>query len=257
MGKVLFAVILVISCAMPASAASSRELTPYLSGEYFTWQEYNSGKSILKESGPLIAGGLLYGVITPSSATVRGKTELFGGNIDYDGQTQSGTTVVETNVSYFGGRQEIDLGYRFNSGDLRLEPFAGVGYRWWLRDLHSSAVASGYTEFWQTGYGRFGARGNFKTPSGIVVHAEGGMKYPFYNGNSVDFTDVGVVTVQPGAMWSGFAEAGVTWRRLKISLFYEGFRFSQSSEVSVGTYNVLQPDSRSDIFGLSLGLAFR
>jgi hypothetical protein len=263
MKTVLLALFFSVCCAVPVSAASFDEVTPFLSGQYFTWDEHSGGRRLLKESGPLFSGGILLGVVTDFSLTLRGKAEIFGGEIGYNGETQAPNSFpVRTDVSYFGTRHEFDLGYRVSSGALRLEPFGGLGYRWWLRGLQNATSAtgqrvSGYTEWWQTGYGRLGARGRYLMPSGVAIFAEGGAKYPFYTGNNVDFSNSGMTTFHPGGEWSGFAETGVTYRHLKLTLFYEGFRFSQSSDKQVGTQFFFQPESSSDIFGLSLGGAFR
>ena len=182
--------------------------------------------------------------------------------MDYDGETQAPSPVpVQTEVSYLGTRQDLDLGYRYTAERWFLEPFSGVGYRWWLRELHDSTSAngqavSGYTEYWQTAYLRLGGHGRYRTPSGVSFTAEGGAKYPFYCGNSVNFAGSGVTTFRPVGEWSGFAEAGIGYRHLKLALSYEGFRFAASPTERVGTKDFFQPQSRSDIFGLNLGWAF-
>ena len=76
-----------------------------------------------------------------------------------------------------------------------------------------------------------------------------------------------MTTFRPGARWSGFAEAGVAYGNVKLTLLYEGFRFSQSPQKLVQTTDPLtgatvqnyyfQPESSSDIFGVSLGWSFR
>lgn len=263
MKTAVLAVVLSVCFALPASAGSLEVLTPYLSVQHFSWQERNGGRQLLKESGPLFSGGVLLGAVTDSSLTLRGKAEVFGGEVDYDGETQAPDPVpVRTEVGYFGSRQEFDLGYRISTGGLQFEPFGGAGYRWWLRRLQDGTSAtgqqvSGYTEWWQTVYGRLGARGRYQLPSGLFLVAEGGAKYPFYTGNSVDFANAGTVTFRPGGEWSGFAEAGITGSRLKVVFFYEGFRFSESPQKQVSDQFFFQPASTSDILGLSLGWAFR
>lgn len=252
-----------VCCALPASAASLDEVTPYFSSQYFTWEEHSDGRRILKERGPLFSGGILLGGITDFSLTLRGKAALFGGVVDYDGETQKPNPVpVRTDVAYFGTLQQFDVGYRFSSGNVRVEPFAALGYRWWLRDLHNATSVtgqpvSGYTEWWQVGYGRLGARGRYLMQSGVSVFAEGGATYPFYVANSVIFASSGTTTFRPVGELSGFAETGIAWSKLKLTLSYEGLRFSQSPVKFADNRYFLQPDSSSDIFGVSLGWAFR
>jgi len=262
----LLAVLWSACCVLPATAASLVELTPYLSGQYYTWSEFSAGRRLLKESGPLFAGGLLVDFAAPGQArsafALRGKCEVFGGVVNYDGETQAPDPVpVQTKVSYLGTVQDLDLGYRYRAEAWHLEPFGGIGYRWWLRELHNSNAASGtsvsgYTEYWQTAYLRLGARGSHRVGSEASLFAEGGAKYPFYTGNSVDFVGNGTTTFLPGAKLSGFAEAGVHYGRLRVALSYEGFRFSNSPLVHVGTKDFFQPESSSDLFGLNFGYTF-
>ena len=227
MYKLLPVLLLLVGCVMPAAAASFEEFSPYLSGRYFTWEEHVNGQQILKESGPIISAGALLGFATPSYWTIRGKAEIFGGQVGYNGETLASQSQpsepVQTEVNYLGIKQELDLGYRVLTGKLRVEPFAGLGYRWWLRMLQDSATASGqaisgYTEQWLTGYCRLGARGRYLDSSGVSFFAEGGAKYPFYTGNSIDFANSGTTTFRPGGEWSGFAETGIGWRQLKLTL---------------------------------------
>jgi hypothetical protein len=277
---VFLAVLWSVCCALPVSAAGSLdELTPYLSGQYFTWKEFSAGRRLLKESGPLFSQGLLAGFLYPlntsSSLALRVRGEFFGGIVNYDGETieqvpvNNGETLeqvpLKTEVNYLGTRQELDLGYRYAALSLHLEPFAGLGYRWWLRGLQNTTLAtgeaaSGYTESWRTGYLRLGARGVYRPDSGASLFAEAGAKYPFYTANSADPFGTGSNTFRPGGLWSGFAETGVSYRHLRFAFSYEGFRFSQSPAVLVvhkGLRDLLlQPDSSSDIFGLNIGWSF-
>jgi hypothetical protein len=261
--RAVIAVALVVCCAFPAAAATLEELTPYLSGQYYSWAEHSGGKRLLRETGPLFSTGVSVGAAFDSDLTVKGRAELFGGDIHYDGQTlPPNEEPVQTDVVYLGVKDECDIGYRVNYGAVDLEPFAGAGFRWWLRDLQNSTTQSGrpvvgYTESWETLYGRFGIRGRYQIPSGPTLFAEGGGKYPFYTGNSVDFANVGTVTFYPGSRWSGFAEAGTTFHHVKMTIFYEGFRFAPSAFKLVGTKYYFQPESSSDIIGLRLGWAFR
>lgn len=262
MKRILLAAALTFCSVVPGSAATLELLTPYLSGQYFTWEERISGRRILRERGPLFSAGVVAGGVTDFGLTLRGKEELFGGEVGYDGETQDATPrPVSTDVVYFGTVQQLDLGYRAATGSLSIEPFAGAGYRWWLRDLQDAQAATGepvygYTELWQTAYARVGARGRYVTRSGTLF-AEGGGKYPFFTGNSVDFVGYGSTMFRSGGRWSAFGEAGMQWQRLKLTLSYEGFRLSHSAFRRVGSRLYFQPDSSSDLAGLSLGWSFK
>lgn len=263
MKRLLPAVVSVLCGALPACAGSWEDVTPYFSTRYFTWQEEIGGRRLLKESGALFSIGAVAGYLTNSSFILTGRGELFGGEVGYSGETQPpDEKPVRTDVAYFGTRGELDAGYRVGSAQFRVAPFVGIGHRWWLRDLQDTTstdggAVSGYTEMWQTIYGRTGVRGELAPSAQLTIVAEGGAKYPFYTGNSVDFAGSGVTTFRPGARWSAFAETGLAYRSVRLTMNYEGFRFSQSPWKRVGDTNYFQPRSSSDIFGASLGWTFR
>lgn len=264
-------------CRAPALADDPglvREWDLHLKVEIFDWKEYNdAGVRNLKESGELysLGGSALLGLYD-QSLVLKLDGELFGSVVGYRGQTQADADnptqserPVTTDVSYLGSDLRGDLGWNFPLNHFSCQPFVGGGYRWWLRELQdSSAVstdnvpfqASGYTEYWQTVYGRLGARAEYQSEGRLAFFAGGGGKYPLYTANMVDFSGIGTRTFHPVGAWSGFAETGVSYRQLRLTLSYEGFRFSSSSLVQVGTQYFFQPKSTSDIYGLSLGWLF-
>lgn len=261
MRTLLASCLLVVCSALPAAAVTLENLTPYFSPQYFTWQERINGRRLLKEEGALFAVGAHVGAVTDSSVTMRGRVELFGSEVGYRGETQAPDPApIHTRVTYLGTKSEADLGYRFRAGELALEPFAGLGYRYWLRDLQDTNTSdgtrvSGYTETWNLGYYRLGGRvaGSL---AGTTCAVEAGARHPIYTGNTVDFAGSGTTTFRPKGRWSGFAEARFRHGHLEGSLFYEGFRFAASDTKMVLGTAYFQPESSSDIFGLRLGWAF-
>lgn len=243
--------------------------------QYFTWEEFKpAGTRIVKEEGLLVgAGGMARLNLYDKKLMLKLKGELFGGDVHYNGHTQQDTLnpaqserPAKTDVIYFGTKAESDLGWRLPLSDVSFEPFAGLGYRWWLRALQeTTALDTGgnpfpvgaSAEFWMSFYSRLGARAAWNFAKDLTLFAEGGGKYPFYNENRADLPGGGSVTVKPGNEWSAFGEIGVTYKRFRPTLYYEGFRFSQSSVVPVGNNTgVLQPRSDSDIFGINLNWVF-
>jgi hypothetical protein len=252
----------------------------YPSVQYFTWKEFSGGQRLVKEEGPLfgIGGGVRFDLYR-KSLLLKVNGEMFGGEVDYDGQTQplpplpgptpnpQSARPVNTDVVYFGTKLESDIGWRMATPAGSFEPFAGLGYRWWLRALQDSTAidangnpfpVGGYTEWWHSVYTRLGLRWDCKAGGDLTLFAEGGGKYPFLNRNIADFPGAGDVTVKPEPRWSGFAEVGARYGRFRPVLFYEGFRFGQSPVVPIGGgVGLLQPQSDSDIFGINLGWAFK
>jgi hypothetical protein len=264
------AVLFASSTAGAAQFGGVEEISAYLAPHYFQWEEFHQGEKLLREQGWLMGAGGLARVnllkAEAGSLMATGRAELFGGIVDYDGQTQGPDNLpVKTDVNYFGTREEVDLGWRIYQQRLAVEPFFGFGARWWLRDLDDShavdrtgtpVMVNGYTEDWRSFYLRLGGRLDLAVADEWRIFAEGGAKFPFYTENVVNVSGDDI-TIKPDGAWSAFAEAGVRFKKLKLSAFYEGFRYDQSPGVVVGKFQFFQPVSKSDIFGLRAGWAFK
>jgi len=248
----------------------------YPSLQYFSWEEYYGGNRLLKEEGPLFGfgGGVRFDLYR-KSLMLKVQGEMFGGDVHYRGQTQENANPalsarpVSTSVVYFGTKAETDVGWRMPLADGSVEPFAGMGHRWWIRSLQGTTAidangnlfpVGGYTELWQTLYARIGMRGSYSPDRNLdlAFFAEAGGKYPFLNRNNSDFPGAGNVTLEPEPRWSMFAEIGACYGKLRTALFYEGFRFGQSPLVPIGGGGaLLQPKTDADVFGLTVGWAFK
>ncbi|MBI5739455.1 MAG: hypothetical protein HZA16_01940 [Nitrospirae bacterium] len=260
--SVVYAFLLMAAASMVLPGAADAVLVEgdiYLTAQSFQWKELNSaGAQLLKESGPLYgAGGSAKWHL--KSVTLKAGGELFGGVIDYDGQTietrNSPSVPVQTDANYWGYRIEATAGYKFMVAEkASLEPFIGPALKYWERDLKSTDAARGYVEKWTNIYARLGMLGVIRMSNGVNIFAEGGVKVPIYNENRVDLFDI---TIEPGKEEAYFAELGFKWRLLKTSLFYEGLRFSRSdSELANDGQRYLQPESKGDIIGVKAGVSF-
>ena len=267
-------IILMLFTASPAFADQSGLVEEWSilfpSFQYFTWEEFKpNGPRILREEGLLVgAGGGARLDLYEKKLMLKLKGELFGGDVHYNGHTQPNSNPAfnerptKTEVIYFGTKVESDLGWRSPIGSVSIEPFAGLGYRWWLRALQETTASradngnpfpvGGATEYWMSFYSRLGARAAWSFTKDFTLFAEGGGKYPFYNENRADLTGGGKVSIKPGSEWSAFGEIGLTYKRFRPTLYYEGFRFSQS-HVAEG---VFQPKSDSDILGINLNWVY-
>ncbi|MFW5975535.1 MAG: hypothetical protein ACOCP6_02120 [Desulfosalsimonas sp.] len=255
-----------LAAAMPASGFCT-DFEVYGKIEHFRWKEYDGGSELLEESGPVYSvGGIAdFPLAEPVSVKLRG--ELFGGSVDYDGETQPPESYpVTTDTDYLGAKLEADLGWDITVTEkLTLTPFAGIGARLWERDIQSALfldestqtvkIARGVTEQWRNYYTRAGLSGNRSFAGQWTGFFKAGFKIPVYTENVVEST-----VLEPGNRLSGFAELGLESGMFKITLFYEGLRFSKSDRVYFydGTnYGYMyQPESEADIFGISAGIAF-
>ena len=271
--KTIGLLVFCLSLLAEPAFAGVEEWYLYPSLQYFSWSEYFGGRQLLQEEGPLfgLGGGAGFDLYR-KSLMLRARGEMFGGDVHYRGQTQVNPNPalsqlpVKTSVIYFGTKLETDIGWRMRPADFSVEPFAGLGYRWWLRSLEDTTAVDGsgnqvqvggYTEYWQTLYSRIGLRGSYDPAGDLSFFAEAGGKYPFLNRNSTEFPGAGTVTLKPEPRWSAFSEIGVSSGRLRAALFYEGFRFGQSPVVPVGGgIGLLQPKTDSDIFGVNVGWTF-
>ncbi|MFP3980387.1 MAG: hypothetical protein ACLFUY_03255 [Desulfobacterales bacterium] len=233
--------------------------------EHFTWNEYVSGEELLEESGPIYgAGGSVRLPITQIvSAKFRG--ELFGGRVDYDGQTTPGEYPLSSDTDYAGIKLEADVGVDLVAGEKsELGPFAGFGARVWQRDIQGNffwnpddqktEYARGVTERWRNYYARAGINGAHAFSSRLEAFVTAGVKIPIYTENEAELTDSVFISLEPGNRLSGFAEAGLEIGMVKVSIFYEGLRFSESDRLAFGDY--YQPKSEADIFGINAGVTF-
>ncbi len=241
----------------------------YPSFQYYSWSEFASdGSRFLRESDPLYGiGGAVTFNLYDRHLLLKIKGDLFGGDVDYDGQTQPDVNPafsrlpVKTDVIYFGGRLQADLGWRFLLGSASVEPFAGIGYRGWLRSLQDSTTIArngapvqviGYDEAWHLLDTKLGARFAIPFSDDFKLIAEGGARYPFFIRNTADIPFFEAVTVSPRGNWTGFAEVGCQYGRFRPTIFYEGYRADQSPTND----GVVQPRTASDLYGINIGIVF-
>lgn len=177
------------------------------------WTEYgDSGEQLIEESGSLYGLFVRLENYLGGRWGIRGDAQVFGGTVDYDGQTQDGTP-ANTDVDYIGGNVDVGPACRLLGNDqMSLAAFAQVGLRIWNRGLSDDDDAQGYDELWMTTAGRIGAKAQAKLAPNFELFAEGGYRIPIYTREEVDFSDLGgdTVSLEPEEQGSLFAEAGLT-----------------------------------------------
>jgi hypothetical protein len=249
-----------------AAPSFAGEANIYLIGEYFDWKEFgDNNKRFVRESGPRFGIGGSYNFeFRDHHLIVKPRLEILFGQVDYDGATQSGVP-VKTDTNYVAGKVELDLGWRFGSlKKASIEPFGGIGFRGWNRDIKDSTASNGtpaygYAEEWYTVYFRAGLRGDIALGEKARLFVEAGGKFPVFNENTAHFDEANLgpdVTLRPGNEPSWFAEAGVKYKVLKASFYYDSMRFSKSGVEYSGGVGYYQPKSQADMYGIRIGVAF-
>ncbi|MEJ2157452.1 MAG: hypothetical protein P8X96_19145 [Desulfobacteraceae bacterium] len=258
---VLFAVLGMESLFCSRSIAAINETDLYLKVESYTWKEFDNGEELLEETGPIFGLGFSNRSNIGRWFVLSEKIELFTGTVDYDGETQSGTPAT-TESGYFGYLLEMNFGGKIVSREkFSLEPFVGLGFRWWKRSLHDANTAYGYVygyeEEWSSIYTRLGLHTESQVSERFKLFAQAGIKYPIHNRNEAKLSRFGIedVTLEPKSELSYFADAGFKTGHFMLSFYYEGMRFDESDLDD--TYGaILQPESEGDIFGVKIGFAF-
>jgi hypothetical protein len=237
------------------------ETCVYLKAEGFVWKEFEGGSRLLEESGPRYGLGI-FRHYNRNGLTFRPMVEVYGGTVDYNGQTQGGFPIV-TETNYLGGNAGFDAGGVITlTPAFYLEPFVGFGVEYWERDIESSGVGIGYRERWESYSARGGLRGEAGSSSGGVrVFGEAALKWPFANANRADLPVIGKVKVRPEGELGWNTEAGIKAGPVRIAFFYEMVKFSKSDEIVVpigGGLALLfwQPDSKYYVYGLTAGWLF-
>jgi hypothetical protein len=122
--------------------AGTFELTPSL--YYFHYQEFDTGNRLLNEENGVLPGLKLGFNHAVNGGIIQSRVSYFSGEVDYDGQTQSGAP-HETDTS----ARLIKLGLKWISRDTATIPgqfFLGFQYWNWDRDIQTNNGVLGLHE---------------------------------------------------------------------------------------------------------------
>ncbi|MBI5179479.1 MAG: hypothetical protein HZA04_09520 [Nitrospinae bacterium] len=253
------------------SAPADAEISLNLGRENFTWSEYSGGTRLLEENGPRYFFSFGYLQDGDEGALFGYRGKVYGGEVGYDGQTQSGVP-VSTTTGYSGMLNEFELRYRLPGGVFKgsysLDAVAGFGLDFWRREIKGTYVAAvnefaaGYVEEYLIGFARLGLE---LRRGGHGIQMGAGVKLPVYTWEKANLqTALGTNTdpvLEPGKNMSYYASLGYRFASPFIAqVTYEGYRFPESPKVPV-TINgvaarVYQPESRMDIVVFSVGYIF-
>ena len=220
--------------------------------DYFHWNERLDGRDFVNEDGTLVTLSYVRRV-----GPERFRAELFGGSVGYGAEIEydDGTSEpMSSHTNYLGLRGEYDLVYDPTWWQT-VSLFAGVGTRFWFRDLPDETTASGttlwgYQETWWTIYPYLGleTRG---TPdvSDLEFFGSARIGCTAITYEHVSWNDV---TLYPKTGITGQLELGLRGPRLFLSGYCEAMTWGESDEVR----NSWQPRSQLIAVGLRTGFRF-
>ncbi|MFZ5863800.1 MAG: hypothetical protein ACOYXR_13280 [Nitrospirota bacterium] len=241
-----------------------------------------------EEFGPVVElGGYVSGMPyrlggSPESATsltLRGDVRLLLGRVNYDtfetDLNTNVTTPVSTTTTYVGATYEGSVGARGVRNIGYLEPFIGLGFRWWLRDVGG---ASGYPEVYRQIYGRVGVRTEHALGDKLKFRSTFSVDPVLWSREEVDLSGIAFMdtdfspavlvegqrfTVKNGLKPGWTVEAGIRQGQLDITGFWRAVRLGESNRVICmesaqpqARRGCLQPESDQDVFGVRFGVAF-
>jgi hypothetical protein len=241
----------VVSCPTPIERVI--ESTWYYRLDAFYWNERGDGGASVNEAGPLSTIGYLR-----RSGPERFRFELFGGTVSYDGAAMYNNGTEEpyhqaNGTDYLGIRGEYELLIE-PAAWSRVRLLAGVGTRFWFRDLQDAVTPSGnevagYQESWWTFYPYVGLETKESDEPGLKWFGSARFGITPLTHQYATYFDT---VVYPRCGVTGRAELGVYFQRLWASAVVEVMTWSESADVE-GTF---QPASRMLTIGGQLGYTF-
>jgi hypothetical protein len=228
----------------------------YARVDYFTWREFIDSYQVLEESGPLVTIGYLREGIHS-----RIRAELFGGNVDYNGETMDGVE-LNSQTGYFGGRFELDLLARRPTPRGFVEFFAGLGTRAWQRDLKSGFDEAdrpviSYQEDWWTVY-FYGGLGISRALSPTLeLYSTARVGATIFTRQQISLWDD---YLQPKPGFTGAMEFGLRGKHVAMAVRMETMAWAESNTVASYAdgdwWGVYQPRSEMSTVGLSLAYTY-
>jgi hypothetical protein len=235
--------------------------TWYFRQEAFYWNERLDGHDFVNEYGPLSTLGY-----ARRNRHERFRFELFGGTVAYDGGAQYWDGSYEpyhqsNGTNYLGLRGEYELLIE-PACCPRVRAFAGVGTRFWIRDLRDAVTPSGnfvggYQETWWTFYPYLGLETRDSEEPGWKFF--GSMRfgltpltYQYVAFPVPDPTFAVNTALYPRCGLTGQLELGVRFQKCSVSAYIETMTWGESAE----SRNSLQPESRMLTLGGKLAYTF-
>jgi hypothetical protein len=240
--------------AYPSVAAMPAVGTPtqsswYTRVEYFHWNERLGSADFVNEDGTLFTVGY-----SRQIGIERFRAELFGGDVHYEGYDQANMASMPSNTGYLGLRGEYEMVLAPVLAEGRFDFLAGLGSRFWIRDLHDGTddqgnPVMGYQETWWTIYPYLGLETHLHVGSDLELYSESRIGATAL---TYQFASINYRPLWPKAGVLANTEIGLRGQRFFIAGRAEIMTWEESSVVQ----DSLQPRSRMVTAGGRFGFTF-
>jgi hypothetical protein len=221
----------------------------YFFGTDYVWHEhnpYNSSEILNTENGFLSGFAFKLDKCIRNRFRFDFKAELGLGKTNYAGHNLNGIKLKKNDI-YTSLKLDANLKSRFYLNKYVFEPYAGLGMHTWMRMIENTTTYTDtsliYAEDWVSTYSNIGCRIAYMLNNHINVFTNFALMYPLSNSISYAFTSTQTVTTSntnsfnPGAKPTFYWENGITLSKLRISIFYRNFNFTNFHSVNVAVTN--------------------
>lgn len=240
---------------------------------YFDYKEDVPAPLKSTESGWIPGAAFGWTRTKPGALYARAFLEFSSGDVKYDGTTQSGVPVTNSNSNQFLFRVEGNMGYTFGSGNLAVSPYTGLGYRYWKRG-DSEAIQSGpvfvsfVREDYQWLYIPVGIRAVYPAGGQFSIEPNAAVRFMFWGQMTAYLSDIGYnsdPTFDLGNKPGYFVEVPIRYRlsrnwSVSLTPWYEYSAIGQSDVVSAQRGSRIdsfyEPSSRTHQYGFNIGAGF-
>jgi tetratricopeptide (TPR) repeat protein len=192
-----------------------------------------------------------------------GEASMSVDDTDYDGSTMGGVPVKDTTRNDFA-RLEMNAGYSFKGNlPFSITPYAGVGYRYWKRDI-------GYNEFYSWWYLPVGVKILYPVAERFSIGLNASVNFMFDGLMTISYKDdtFANTTVRLENRPGYLVELPMSWRpranwAFTVTPWYEYSEIGESPwepfYYADGTYTglvVREPSSRTHMYGVRLSTEY-
>lgn len=253
---------------LPSLASSSKEIHGWLgtSLSHFSFAEYDSnGDKLLEEKGflPGIQAGIK---LEHEKWFLQGKIDLLKGDVDYKGQTNTGISLLtETDETIM--QVDINLGnWLAVRTPWRFGVYGELGYRWWLRDIHSTDIAEGISETYTSWFVNVGVGFEYTLSENLTASINGHVIIPIDSKMEASLPNRDTVSLDLQEKIGFAVSASFAWKwsdslQFALSPSYYYWRFGRSGTKQifwkgfpVGT--LYEPDSKTKNISVKLNIIY-